>query len=254
MKSEVEKLMFLQTQKITKEFGKLRAVNEVSLEVNKGDIHAIIGPNGAGKSTYFNLITGYHKATAGKVLYKGKEITHLPAYRRCKEGITRSFQITSIYPKLTVYESVLMGLLAHRGMTLNFLSSAHKYFKDQVWKILEDVGLENQAHVSGDSISHGDKKRLELGITLGTEPEILLLDEPTCGMSPEETESTMIFIRSLVEGKGLTILFTEHDMSVVFGIARRISVLHQGTLIADGSPQEVRDSEEVQRVYLGGTA
>lgn len=246
--------MFLQTQGITKEFGKLRAVNDVSLDIRKGDAHAIIGPNGAGKSTYFNLITGYHRSTSGKVLFKGKEITNWPAYHRCKLGITRSFQITSIYPKLTVYESVLMGLLSHRNATLNFFSSAKKFFKEEVWRILEDVGLADQANTQGDSISHGDKKRLELGITLGTEPELLLLDEPTCGMSPEETESTMIFIKKLVEEKGLTILFTEHDMSVVFGIAKRISVLHQGTLIADGKPDEVRANEEVQKVYLGGTA
>ena len=168
--------------------------------------------------------------------------------------MTRSFQITSIYPKLSVYESVLMGLLSHRRVTVNFFSSAKAYFKEEVWRILEDVGLADQANLSGDSISHGDKKRLELGITLGTEPELLLLDEPTCGMSPDETETTMNFIKKLAEEKGLTILFTEHDMSVVFGIAKRISVLHQGTLIADGKPEEVRANEEVQKVYLGGTA
>ena len=246
--------MFLQTQRITKEFGKLRAVNEVSLDILKGDVHAIIGPNGAGKSTYFNLITGYHRATAGKVLFKGKEITNLPAYHRCKLGMTRSFQITSIYPKLTVYESVLMGLLTRRRVTLNFFSSAKKYFDEEVWRILEDVGLAEQANRSGDSISHGDKKRLELAIALGTEPELLLLDEPTCGMSPDETGTTMTFIKKLVEQKGLTILFTEHDMNVVFEIARRISVLHQGSLIADGTPEEVRANEEVQKVYLGGIA
>ena len=246
--------MFLKTQGLTKEFGKLRAVNEVTLEIRQGDIHAIIGPNGAGKSTYFNLITGYHQITSGEVLFKEKKITHLPAYRRCKLGITRSFQITSIYPKLSVYESVLMGLLTHRRVTLDFFSSAKRHFKEEVWRILEDVGLAEQAHRLGDSISHGDKKRLELGITLGTEPEILLLDEPTCGMSPDETETTMIFVRKLVEERGLTILFTEHDMSVVFGIAKRISVLHQGTLIADGKPEEVRADKEVRKVYLGGTA
>jgi len=246
--------MFLQTQKITKEFGKLRAVNEVSLEISKGDIHAIIGPNGAGKSTYFNLVTGYHRATAGRVLFKEKEITHLPAYSRCNLGITRSFQITSIYPKLTVYESVLMALLCHRKITLNFFSPAKNFFKEEVWHILEDIGLADQAHRVGDSISHGDKKRLELAVTVGTEPELLLLDEPTCGMSPEETDITMSLINKLSKERGITILFTEHDMSVVFGIAKRISVLHQGTLIADGSPQEVRNSEEVQKVYLGGTA
>jgi len=246
--------MFLQTQKITKEFGKLRAVSEVSLEISKGDIHAIIGPNGAGKSTYFNLVTGYHRATSGKVLFKEKEITHLPAYSRCNLGITRSFQITSIYPKLTVYESVLMALLCHRKVTLDFFSSAKKFFKEEVWHILEDIGLADQANRVGDSISHGDKKRLELAVTVGTEPELLLLDEPTCGMSPEETDITMSLINKLSKERGITILFTEHDMSVVFGIAKRISVLHQGTLIADGSPQEVRNSEEVQKVYLGGTA
>jgi len=246
--------MFLRTEGITKDFGKLRAVNKVTLDIHNGDIHAIIGPNGAGKSTFFNLITGYHKATSGRVLFKGKEITHLPAYERCKLGITRSFQITSIYPKLTVYESVLMALLSHRKVTLNFFTPAKKFFKEEVWHILEDVGLTEQAYLTGDSISHGDKKRLELAITLGTEPELLLLDEPTCGMSAEETENTMTLIKKLSTERGLTILFTEHDMNVVFGIAKRISVLHQGTLIADGPPEEVRKSEEVQKVYLGGTA
>ncbi len=247
-------MAFLETQDISRAFGKLWAVNRVSLDLRQGDIHAIIGPNGAGKSTYFNLITGYHRATTGKVLYKGKDITRVPAYERCNQGITRSFQITSIYPKLTVYESVLMALLAHRKVTLNFFSSATKFFKEEVLRILEDVGLADQAHRQGDSISHGDKKRLELAVTVGTEPEILLLDEPTCGMSPEETDTTMSLIRKLCEERGITILFTEHDMAVVFGIAKRISVLHQGRLIADGTPQEVRESEDVQKVYLGGTA
>jgi branched-chain amino acid transport system ATP-binding protein len=247
-------MAFLETQDISRAFGKLWAVNRVSLDLRQGDIHAIIGPNGAGKSTYFNLITGYHRATTGKVFYKGRDITRLPAYERCNQGITRSFQITSIYPKLTVYESVLMALLAHRRVSLNFFSPATKFFKEEVLRILEDVGLADQAHRQGDSISHGDKKRLELAVTVGTEPEILLLDEPTCGMSPEETETTMSLIRKLCEERGITILFTEHDMAVVFGIAKRISVLHQGRLIADGTPQEVRDSEDVQKVYLGGTA
>ena len=246
--------MFLRTQELVKDFGKLRAVNRVSLDVRQGDVHAIIGPNGAGKSTYFNLITGYHPADEGRVFFKGEDITRLPSYKRCKLGITRSFQITSIYPKLTVYESVLMALLSHRKVTLNFFSSAKKFFKSDIWRILEDVGLTDQANALGDSLSHGDKKRLELAVTLGTEPNMLLLDEPTCGMSPEETESTMVLIQKLAKERGLTILFTEHDMGVVFGMSKRISVLHQGTLIADGTPQEVRASEQVQQVYLGGVA
>jgi branched-chain amino acid transport system ATP-binding protein len=246
--------MFLETQSISKEFGKIFAVLDVSLEIMRGDIHAIIGPNGAGKSTFFNLITGYHTASSGKVLFKGEDITDMPAYRRCKLGITRSFQITSIYPKFTVYESVLMGLLSHRGITLKFFSNASTYFREEVWRVLEDVGLADQANSLGESISHGDKKRLELAVTVGTEPEMLLLDEPTCGMSPEETEITMGLIKKLSSERGLTILFTEHDMSVVFGVAKRISVLHQGMLIEDGTPEKVRESAEVQRVYLGGTA
>ena len=189
--------MFLETQSISKAFGKLVAVNQVSLEIVKGDIHAIIGPNGAGKSTYFNLITGYHDATSGKVLFKGADITDVPAYRRCKLGITRSFQITSIYPKFTVYESVLMALLSQRGITLNFFSNAKKFYQEEVWRILEDIGLADQANTLGESISHGDKKRLELAVTVGAEPELLLLDEPTCGMSPEETEVTMNLINKL---------------------------------------------------------
>ncbi len=244
--------MFLKTQELTKDFGKLRAVDQVSLEIHKGDIHAIIGPNGAGKSTYFNLITGYHSASSGTVFYKGNEITQIPPYRRCRLGITRSFQITSIYPKLTVYESVLMALLSHRKVTLNFFTSAQKFFREEVWRILEEIGLADQANRPGDAISHGDKKRLELAVTVGTEPELLLLDEPTCGMSPEETEITMGLVNKLSSERGITILFTEHDMGVVFGIARRISVLHQGSLIADGTPHQVRESEEVQKVYLGG--
>ena len=246
--------MFLRTQELVKDFGRLRAVNRVSLDIHQGDVHAIIGPNGAGKSTYFNLITGYHAADEGKVLFRGEDITRLPSHKRCKLGITRSFQITSIYPKLTVYESVLMAFLSHRRVTLNFFAPAKKFFRSEVWRILEDVGLTDQANLLGDSISHGDKKRLELAITLGTEPNMLLLDEPTCGMSPEETESTMVLIQKLATDRGLTILFTEHDMGVVFGMSKRISVLHQGTLIADGTPQEVRASAEVQKVYLGGGA
>jgi branched-chain amino acid transport system ATP-binding protein len=247
-------MSFLKTQEISKAFGKLFAVNRVTLDIRQGDIHAIIGPNGAGKSTYFNLVTGYHRASSGRVLFKDRDITRLPAYRRCVQGITRSFQITSIYPKLTVYESVLMALICHRGISLKFFSAADGFFREEVWRILEEVGLAEQAHAQGDAISHGDKKRLELAITLGTEPELLLLDEPTCGMSPEETETTMNLVRKLCKDRKITILFTEHDMAVVFGIATRLSVLHQGRLIADGTPEQVRASEEVQKVYLGGAA
>ncbi len=244
--------MILETRDLVKSFGKLLATNRVSLSIRQGDIHAIIGPNGAGKSTFFNLITGYHFPNSGQVVFQGREITHLSSYRRCRLGITRSFQITSIFPKLTVYDSVLTALLTHGKKNLRFFSPAHKYFRAETWQILEEVGLVGLAHVPGEALSHGDKKRLELAVTLGTQPKLLLLDEPTCGMSPEETEGIMAVIKKLVERKGITVLFTEHDMGVVFGIARRITVLHQGTLIADGDPETVRRSAEVQKVYLGG--
>lgn len=246
--------MLLETVELTKDFGRLRAVNSVSLTVRQGDAHAIIGPNGAGKSTYFNLITGYHVPTSGRVIFKGKDITRLPSHKRCKLGITRSFQITSVFPKLTVYEGVLLALMSSKGVTLNPLCRALNLFREEVWGILEDVGLADQAGTRGEFLSHGDKKRWELAITLGTGPELLLLDEPTCGMSPEETETTMALIRKLADERGLTILFTEHDMAVVFGIAKRVTVLHQGMVIADGEPQAVRASQEVQKVYLGGVA
>jgi branched-chain amino acid transport system ATP-binding protein len=249
-----EDRVLLETRNLIKDFGKLRAVNSVNLTVKKGDIHAIIGPNGAGKTTFFNLVTGYHAPTGGQVIFKGRDITRFPPHRRCKVGITRSFQITSIFPQLTVYEGVLVGLLCSKGLSLDFLSKAMKFFEREVWEILQAVGLTEHARLQGASLSHGDKKRWELAITLATRPELLLLDEPTCGMSPEETESTMILIRKLAEERGLTILFTEHDMSVVFGIAKRITVFHMGCVIADGDPQSVRASEDVQRVYLGGVA
>lgn len=249
-----EDQILLETRDLIKDFGKLRAVNSVSLTVKKRDIHAIIGPNGAGKTTFFNLVTGYHAPTRGKVIFKGKDITKFPPHKRCKAGITRSFQITSIFPRLTVYEGILVGLLCSKGMSLNLLSHALKFFQKEVLEILEAVGLSDQANLEGASLSHGDKKRWELAITLATEPELLLLDEPTCGMSPEETEATMILIKRLAEERGLTILFTEHDMEVVFGIAQRITVFHMGSVIADGPPHSVRESEEVQRVYLGGLA
>ena len=141
-------MAFLQTQAVVKDFGKLRAVNSVTLDIRKGDVHAIIGPNGAGKSTYFNLITGYHRIDSGKVLFQGEEITKLPPYRRCKLGITRSFQITSIYPKLTVYEGVLMAILAHRKASLRFFSSARKYFKEDVWRLLERRLIKGNAYTN----------------------------------------------------------------------------------------------------------
>ena len=244
--------MILQTERLSKAFGGLWAVNKVDLGVSEGDIHAIIGPNGAGKTTLFNLVTKYLDPDEGSVLFKGEEITKLPPHRICQRGIVRCFQRASIYPTLTVAESVQMALLIQKGKTLDMFHRASDMFREEMTDILSMVGLAEQADVRGDAVSHGDKKRLELAIALGNHPELLLLDEPTAGMSAEETKGTMELIRELRDTMNITVLFTEHDMSVVFGISRRVTVLHQGSIIADGTPEEVRANEEVQRVYLGG--
>lgn len=246
--------MILKTEKLTKAFGGIRAVDKVDLDVQEGDIHAIIGPNGAGKSTFFNLVTHYLDQDEGRVIFKGEDITNLPPHRICKKGVVRCFQRANIYPVLTVAESVQMAVLSQQGRALNMFRPARNMSRSEVADILASTDLSEQADVRGDTLSHGDKKRLELAIALGNRPELLLLDEPTAGMSGEETRATMELIKGLRDRMNLTILFTEHDMSVVFGIARRITVLHQGCIIADGVPDKVRSNEEVQQIYLGAEA
>ena len=244
--------MIFQTEKLTKSFGGLMAVNGVNLALEKGEIRAVIGPNGAGKTTLFNLITGYLSSDSGRVIFKGKDITRLSPCLISRRGIARSFQIINIYPKLSVFENVQVAVLSHHRKTANIFSLARRMVREETEAILEKVGLLEQEKAMADSLAHGDKKRLELGITLGNEPELLLLDEPTAGMSPEETVSTMTLVKSLNDEQGLTILFTEHDMSVVFGYAQNITVLHQGAVLCEGKPDDVRCNEEVQRIYLGG--
>jgi len=243
--------MILKTEKLTKVFGGLKAVDKVDLDVQEGDIHAIIGPNGAGKSTFFNLVTHYLDQDEGRVIFKGEDITNLPPHRICKKGVVRCFQRANIYPMLTVAESVQMAVLSQQGKALNMFRPTRNMSRSEVADILDNTDLSEHADVRGDALSHGDKKRLELAIALGNRPDLLLLDEPTAGMSREETRATMELIKGFRDRMNLTILFTEHDMSVVFGIARRITVLHQGCIIADGIPEEVRNNEEVQQVYLG---
>ena len=246
--------MILKTEKLTKVFGGLKAVDKVDLDVQEGDIHAIIGPNGAGKSTFFNLVTHYLEQDEGRVIFKGEDITNLPPHRICKKGVVRCFQRANIYPMLTVAESVQMAVLSQQGKALNMFRPTRNMSRSEVADILDNTDLSEHADVRGDALSHGDKKRLELAIALGNRPDLLLLDEPTAGMSREETRATMELIKGFRDRMNLTILFTEHDMSVVFGIARRITVLHQGCIIADGIPEEVRNNEEVQQVYLGAEA
>ena len=243
--------MLLRTQALTKAFGSLRAVDGVDLVVQPASLHAIIGPNGAGKSTFFNVLTGFLPADSGSVIFKDQDITRLPPHVISRRGVVRAFQRANIFQTFTVFENVQASILSRKGKTWNLFGLAAGMLREDTLRILETLGLADQADVRAGHLSHGDLKRLEIGIALGMEPELLLLDVPTAGMSPEETAAQAALMQKLVAEQGLNILFTEHDMEVVFGIAKSITVMHQGRVIADGRPNEVRRDRHVQAVYLG---
>jgi branched-chain amino acid transport system ATP-binding protein len=236
---------------LSKSFAGFRAVSDVTLSVATRQIAAVIGPNGAGKSTLFNLITGHLPADSGTVMLDGRDITGVPPYRLCRMGIGRSFQRTNIFPKLTVFENLQAAFLVHRGRGLNFWSLAETFYRDETAALLASVGLDGEENTIAGTLSYGNQKQLELGLALASDPQLLLLDEPTAGMSAGETHQTIRLLERIADERGLTLLFTEHDMEVVFQIAQKIAVLHQGRIIADGAPQEVRNDPEVRRVYLG---
>ena len=241
----------LDVRDLSKSFDGFQALSGVSLSVPRGSISAIIGPNGAGKTTLFNLITGHLRPDAGSVSFKNREITGIAPHDLCRLGMGRSFQRTNIFPRLTVFQNIQAAFLSHRGRGWNLLASVDRFYRDETEALLVSVGLLGKAGEVAGFLSHGNQKQLELGITLALEPEILLLDEPTAGMSAQETRESIRLIERIARERGLTLLFTEHDMEVVFAIAQRITVLHQGEVIADGTPEEVRRHPEVRRVYLG---
>ena len=241
----------LEVRELRKSFDGFQAVGGVSFSVPRGSVSAIIGPNGAGKTTLFNLITGHLRPDAGSVSFKGREITGIPPHDLCRLGMGRSFQRTNIFPQLTVYENVQAAYVSHRGRGWSLFERVERLFREEAESVLAQVGLLDKAGEVAGYLSHGNQKQLELGITLALEPEILLLDEPTAGMSAQETRESIQLIERIGRERGLTLLFTEHDMEVVFAIAHRITVLHQGRVIADGAPEEVRRHPEVRRVYLG---
>jgi branched-chain amino acid transport system ATP-binding protein len=230
------------------------AIDDVSLNVEKGQMACIIGPNGAGKSTMFNLITGHLTPTMGKVFFHDRDITGLAPHTICQLGMGRSFQRTNIFPRLSVFENVQVAVLAHARKTLNFLTPAKNLVQEETYALLENVNLADEAQSSSGNLSYGYQKQLELAITLASEPEILLLDEPTAGMSPQETAGSIELVERIARERGLTLLFTEHDMDVVFSVADKITVLHQGRVLAEGKPAEVRENPDVQRIYLGEAA
>ncbi|MEI7450527.1 MAG: ABC transporter ATP-binding protein [Desulfomonile sp.] len=242
----------LRVEGLEKSFDRFLAVKQANLTVDDGEIVAVIGPNGAGKSTLFKLIAGHLKPDKGKVIFKGEDITGLPPHQICKKGIGLSFQVVNVFSRLTVFENVRVAVLSHQEKTFKFLSSAHTSAVKETNEILDSVGLCSVSNRISGSLSHGEQKVLEMAIALGTYPQLLILDEPTAGMSPEETSNMISLINRLTRELGLTILFCEHDMDLVFAIAGNIMVMQQGVTIIQGHPEDIRSNVLVQEAYLGG--
>jgi ABC-type branched-subunit amino acid transport system ATPase component len=239
----------LESRQLTRHFGGLTAVNRVDFQVRRGELRAVIGPNGAGKTTFFNMLTGVLPPSDGRILFKGRDITRLAAHEVSRLGIARSYQITNIFGDLTVFENVRVAAQS-RVTHYRFWKDADRL--EEVTRRAEDIlallGLQAKRHLPAAALSHGEQRYLEIGVALATEPDFLLLDEPTAGMSPEETRQTAAFVRTLA-GR-VTIVLVEHDMEVVMGISDRITVLNYGQVLAEGTPAEIRDNAEVRRVYL----
>ncbi len=239
----------LSLEALTIRFGGLTALNKVSLAVSAGEIRAIIGPNGAGKSTLFNCVTGVLRPTAGRVLFDGEDITGLPPDRISQKAIARSYQITNVLPNATTLENVRIAAQSRRhSWSLLTHYRAYRDIMDRALAMLEAVGLRGKEDELAANLSHGEQRNLEIGIALATEPRLLCLDEPTAGMSVAETHATVELIRRIA--RDLTILIVEHDMAVVMGLARTITVLHYGEVLAEGTPAEIQANPRVQEVYL----
>jgi branched-chain amino acid transport system ATP-binding protein len=246
-------MSLLQLKKLGKNFGKLCANNDITLNVKENELLAIIGPNGAGKTTLFNLIAGKISPTRGEIFFKGEKIGGLPTHQVIKKGISKASQIVTIFPDMTVFNNVRIGVLAHHKKDMKLFKAVNSFgeVSNDVNGILQAIRLIDKADMVANSLAHGDQKCLEIGMALATKPKLLLLDEPTAGMSPEETDYTVNLIKTIWEKTGITILFTEHDLKVVFSIATRIAVLQMGELIGDGTPEEIKRNQRVREAYLG---
>jgi branched-chain amino acid transport system ATP-binding protein len=239
---------------LSRHFGALVAVDNVTLEVARGEVRAVIGPNGAGKTTFFNLLTGVLKPTAGRVLRNGEDLTGLPVQQIVQRGVSRTFQLTALLNESSALENVRLAAQARRAGRWHFLGGGRLLAETArvAEEALAKVGLEPHALTPAGLLSHGDQRLLEVAMALAQEPDILLLDEPTQGLSIEETARAVETLRGLLADGRLTVLLVEHDMEVVFSLAQRIAVLHRGRLIADGTPDEVKADKAVQDAYLGG--
>jgi branched-chain amino acid transport system ATP-binding protein len=243
----------LEIKDVYKSFGGLMAIQCVSMDIQGQEVCSIIGPNGAGKTTLFNVISGRFPPDDGHVYFQGMDITGKPAHRIVSMGMGRTFQITNIFPLLSVFENIQAAVIKNRNKSFTFFRSAKRIqeIQDETWQILNEIELLDQAEVISGHMPYGDQRRLEIGIALANKPSLLLLDEPTAGMSPEETRSTVRLIERFTKERKMTLLVIEHDMDVVFSISDRIYVLHQGALIAEGSPEEVANNQGVISAYLG---
>lgn len=241
----------LEVSDLRKTFGGFNAVDGVSFSVKKGDIHAVIGPNGAGKTTMFNLVSGHLRPTTGRVRFNGADITGRRPDVLARQGLTRAFQITTIFPRLTVLESVECAISARMRQAASLLPGRRKKAQREAQQLIESVGLAALGDTVASTLSHGDQRTLEVALALAAQPRLLLLDEPTAGMSPWETKRMVALVKELTRARDLTVLFCEHDMNTVFSISDRVTVMHLGQIIADGTPDEVQNDQHVIDVYIG---
>ena len=242
----------LKVNDIQKSFDRFVAVKRANLEVSQGEIVAVIGPNGAGKSTLFKIISGHLKPDKGTISFRGKDITSMAPHQICRYGLSLSYQIVNIFNRQTVFENVQISVLSRIGKAFDFFTPSRNVAVPETDEILASVGLLGVRDRICGSLSHGEQKVLEIAIALGSKPELLILDEPTAGMSPEETFATISLLEKLNK-EGLTILFCEHDIELVFSFANRIMVMQQGISIIQGPPAEVRENREVREAYIGGS-
>ncbi len=244
----------LEVKNLSKSFGKFKVLSNVSLKIEKGQLCALIGPNGAGKTTFYNVVTGRYRPDRGSVLFEGRDISGVQTHRLTSMGLLRSFQITNIFPALTVLENILAPLVVYHAKGYSFLRAIKKQpaLADEAKHILGRVGLENKWDQVASTLAYGDRRLIEIALVLACRPKLVLLDEPTAGMNPEETDRMIKLIKELAGRSETTFFVVEHDMKVVFSVAEKIFVLNQGELLAEGTPEEIRSNQKVKVAYLGG--
>ena len=246
--------ILFETVNLSRSFGALKAVDDINIQIHRHTLHSIIGPNGAGKTTFFNLLSGNLKPTSGKVFYNGQDITGVPIHRMIHMGIGRSFQITNVFPNLSAYENIRLASQSMDKGNFRFLRdvSLLKKSVDKAWEVVERVGLKDKAALPARVLPHGDQRKLELGMILAPDPEVLLLDEPTAGMASEQVPELIDLIKSVQAEGSKTVVLVEHNMNVVMSISDTITVMNLGSKLAEGTPDQITKNKEVQVAYLGG--